>query len=208
MLIISLLRGTPFKWLDVVALFDAVLAQRAQNERLECVNLFTAPALANFATNGSASVDAQARHGERFETIYDTHTFDKSGTLLPTFVPGRSYNRNVRARVWKSKEKKRDVNLVILSFTTGGGLGLRPLFLIRAPEDGDEHMLGNGQMAAFTVADRDGVDRAYRLALKHGGSCAGAPGLRPAYHADHCGAYMRDYRGQQALRRVPRADVA
>ena len=47
------LRGTAFKWLDVVALFDNLLIQRDQNERLCRAHLFTAPALANFATNGS-----------------------------------------------------------------------------------------------------------------------------------------------------------
>ncbi len=75
--------------------------------------------------------------------------------------------------------------------------GPRPLFLIGAPEDGGAHVPGNGQMAAFMVADREGVDRAYRLALAHGGSCAGAPGLRPAYHADYYGAYFRDTEGNK-----------
>jgi len=73
----------------------------------------------------------------------------------------------------------------------------RPLCLIGAPEDGREHVPGNGQMVAFTVAGRDGVDRAYQLALEHGGSCAGAPGLRPAYHADYYGAYFRDTEGNK-----------
>jgi hypothetical protein len=115
------LRGTPFKWLDVVALFEAMLAQRDQNECLERVLIFTAPALATFATNGTASVDAQAayhralkaKYGDRFETIYGMHTYDKSGTLLPTFVAGQPYDRTIRTRVWKLEEKKTDVNLAI-----------------------------------------------------------------------------------------------
>jgi catechol 2,3-dioxygenase-like lactoylglutathione lyase family enzyme len=41
------------------------------------------------------------------------------------------------------------------------------------------------------------VDRAHALALAHGGSCAGAPGLRPAYHADYYGAYFRDPDGNK-----------
>jgi uncharacterized LabA/DUF88 family protein len=115
------LRGTPFKWLDVVSLFEAILAQRDQNESLERVNLFTAHALATFATNGTASVDAQsryhralkARYEDRFETIYGTHTYDKSGTLLPIFVADQPYDRTNRTRVWKLEEKKTDVNLAI-----------------------------------------------------------------------------------------------
>jgi hypothetical protein len=45
------LRGTPFKWLDLVALFDALLSHRCQNEKLAKVTLFTAPALARFSTH-------------------------------------------------------------------------------------------------------------------------------------------------------------
>jgi hypothetical protein len=42
------LRGTAFKWLNVVSLFDAILAHRDQNESLARVNFFTAPALKIF----------------------------------------------------------------------------------------------------------------------------------------------------------------
>jgi lactoylglutathione lyase len=73
----------------------------------------------------------------------------------------------------------------------------RPLFLIGMPEDGQPHIPGNGQMAAFAVATRALVDQAYRLALEHGGSCAGAPGVRPAYHAGYYGAYVRDTEGNK-----------
>lgn len=47
--------------------------------------------------------------------------------------------------------------------------GPRPLFLIGAPHD----------------------------QLAHGGSCAGAPGLRPEYHAHYYGAYFRDPDGNK-----------
>jgi hypothetical protein len=42
------LRGTAFKWLDLVKLFEDLLVQRDQNETLARVTLFTAPALATF----------------------------------------------------------------------------------------------------------------------------------------------------------------
>ncbi|WP_256078667.1 NYN domain-containing protein [Massilia sp. YIM B04103] len=115
------LRGTPYKWLDLVQLFDTMLAQRDQNESLEMVRFFTAPALANFASHGRASVEAQsayhralkARHPDRFDLIYGAHAYDKSGTLLPCFVTGQPYNRANRTRVWKLEEKKTDVNLAL-----------------------------------------------------------------------------------------------
>jgi uncharacterized LabA/DUF88 family protein len=115
------LRGTAYKWLDLVKLFDDLLTQRDQNERLARVTLFTAPALATFASHGDASVEAQsayhralkAKYGERFETIYGTHSFDRSGTLLPVYVPGQPFDRTQRTRVWKLEEKKTDVNLAL-----------------------------------------------------------------------------------------------
>ena len=72
----------------------------------------------------------------------------------------------------------------------------RPLFLVGAPFEGG-HAAGNGQMTAFLAPDRATVDRAHALALAHGGSCAGAPGLRPDYHASYYGAYFRDPDGNK-----------
>lgn len=115
------LRNSAFKWLDVVDLFDAILARRDQNEKVARLHLFTAPALANFATHGEASVIAQAayhralqsKHPERFEIIYGKHSYDRSGALLPSFVEGQAYDRTIRSRVWKLEEKKTDVNLAL-----------------------------------------------------------------------------------------------
>ncbi len=72
----------------------------------------------------------------------------------------------------------------------------RPLFVVGAPAEGG-HVAGNGQMTAFLAPSRAIVDRAHGLALAHGGSCAGAPGLRPDYHAEYYGAYFRDPDGNK-----------
>lgn len=76
----------------------------------------------------------------------------------------------------------------------GGG---RPLLLIGKPFDGRPHDPGNGQMIAFGAATREAVRRAYQLALAHGGSDEGEPGLRPHYHPDYYGAYFRDPDGNK-----------
>ena len=73
----------------------------------------------------------------------------------------------------------------------------RPLFLIGAPYDGEPHAAGNGQMTALLARDRAAVDAAYGIALAHGGSGDGAPGLRPHYHAHYYGAYVRDPDGNK-----------
>ncbi|MGZ3181759.1 MAG: VOC family protein [Telluria sp.] len=75
--------------------------------------------------------------------------------------------------------------------------GPRPLFLIGAPFDGNAPAPGNGQMVAFQAANRAMVRAAHAAALEHGGSCAGAPGLRPEYHAAYYGAYFRDPDGNK-----------
>ena len=75
--------------------------------------------------------------------------------------------------------------------------GSRPLFLIGHPFDGQQHLSGNGQMTAFSADNRATVRAAHEAALKHGGTCEGAPALRPHYHANYYGAYFRDPDGNK-----------
>lgn len=72
----------------------------------------------------------------------------------------------------------------------------RPLFLIGKPFE-NEHLVGNGQMTAFLASSRAQVDTVYQTALAHGGTSEGAPGLRPEYHANYYGAYVRDTEGNK-----------
>ncbi len=75
--------------------------------------------------------------------------------------------------------------------------GGRPLFVIGRPQNGEPHQPGNGQMVAFTARTRAMVRDAYDVAIKAGGRCEGAPGLRPQYHAHYYGAYFRDLDGNK-----------
>jgi len=45
---------------------------------------------------------------------------------------------------------------------------------------------------AFVASDRASVDAFYREALAAGGKDNGAPGIRPHYHANYYGAFVRD----------------
>jgi len=118
------LRGTDFKWLDLVKLIEDRLQQRTQNEKLLFVHLFTAPALASFATHGQASTEAQSayiralqtKYPDQFKVTYGKHTYDRSGSLLASFVPGQPFDRSVQTRVWLLEEKKTDVNLAITMY--------------------------------------------------------------------------------------------
>lgn len=72
----------------------------------------------------------------------------------------------------------------------------RPLFLVGLPFEG-EAAPGNGQMLALMAPSRAAVDATHALALALGGRCDGPPGLRPHYHPDYYGAYLRDPDGNK-----------
>lgn len=78
---------------------------------------------------------------------------------------------------------------------------------IMMPFDGNPATVGNGTHIAFLAKRRDQVDAAYAAALAHGGTDEGAPGVRPQYHANYYGAYMRDPDGNkiQAVCHAPPA---
>ena len=72
-----------------------------------------------------------------------------------------------------------------------------PKVFIVPPFDGKAARPGNGVHVAFIVGDRAMVDAFYKAALSHGGSDEGAPGLRPHYHPNYYGAYVRDPDGNK-----------
>jgi catechol 2,3-dioxygenase-like lactoylglutathione lyase family enzyme len=57
---------------------------------------------------------------------------------------------------------------------------------------GDKEKVGAGFHIAFAVDKRKLVDAFYKAALAAGGKDNGAPGLRPHYHANYYGAFVRD----------------
>lgn len=63
--------------------------------------------------------------------------------------------------------------------------------------DGAPPAPGNGVHIAYLVATRASVDAFHAAALAYGGSDEGAPGLRPHYHPNYYGAYVRDPDGNK-----------
>lgn len=72
-----------------------------------------------------------------------------------------------------------------------------PQFWVLRPIDGRPPGAGNGVTVAFEAASRPTVDTVHAAALAAGGHDEGAPGLRPHYHPDYYGAYMRDPDGNK-----------
>ena len=86
------------------------------------------------------------------------------------------------------------------------GLPAGPKTFVGLPFDGASAAPGNGVHIAYLVDDRGTVDAFHAAALAHGGSDEGAPGLRPHYHPNYYGAYVRDPDGNklQAVCHSPR----
>lgn len=71
------------------------------------------------------------------------------------------------------------------------------MFSIESPVDGQPATAGNGVHVAFQARDRQMVQQFHALALAHGGTEDGAPGLRPEYDANYYAAFVRDPDGNK-----------
>lgn len=118
------IRGTPYKWIDVVRLFERLVHEQTPTSQMTLVRYFSAFCLARFSTHGNASTIAQdsflrgheVRHGSRFQKTMGTHTHDRSGTKMPRYVDGQAFNRADRVKVWKLEEKQTDVNIALAMY--------------------------------------------------------------------------------------------
>ncbi len=72
-----------------------------------------------------------------------------------------------------------------------------PKTFILKPFDGGPPAPGNGGHIAYLAKTRAEVDAFHAAALRLGGSDEGAPGLRPHYHPNYYGAYVRDPEGNK-----------
>ena len=81
----------------------------------------------------------------------------------------------------------------------GYGLGQdgQTVFWVVLPFDRQVATVGNGTHIAFNAGTRASVDAFHASALAKGGADEGPPGLRPHYHADYYGAYVRDLDGNK-----------
>jgi catechol 2,3-dioxygenase-like lactoylglutathione lyase family enzyme len=68
---------------------------------------------------------------------------------------------------------------------------------INLPLDGKPATAGNGSHIAFSAENRAMVDDFYRVALNHGGSSDGEPGVRPEYDPHYYGAFVLDPDGNK-----------
>ena len=119
----SRLKGTAFKWLDLVALFrDQIMMQQDTNAQILSIKFFTSPVKASYARHGQASEHAQtqyhrallAKHPDLMEIIYGFHIFQP--TVLPTFEEGQAPSKSTASKVWMIEEKQTDVNIALHAY--------------------------------------------------------------------------------------------
>jgi catechol 2,3-dioxygenase-like lactoylglutathione lyase family enzyme len=75
--------------------------------------------------------------------------------------------------------------------------GARPGLDICRPTDGKSASVGNGVNVGLIALTREAVRQAHAAGLAHGGRSEGEPKLRPHYHANWYGAYLRDPTGNK-----------
>jgi hypothetical protein len=97
----SRLKATPFKWLDIAALFrDVILAQQCPQARVSCIKFFTAPVKASYARHGVVSEHSQTQYHRALmsrdegllQVIQGFHVFEP--THLPSYVEGQRPSKN------------------------------------------------------------------------------------------------------------------
>lgn len=137
------LRGTQYKWLDVVALFGQITRSIEPHSHIISVKFFTAPALPKFSRHGKESMRAQndyhraleAKYPDKFEKVLGSHVYEKDGTKMPVYVGGSLFDKDNTVRVWRLVEKKTDVNLALSMYRDTGKWALDQVVLISNDTD-------------------------------------------------------------------------
>jgi uncharacterized LabA/DUF88 family protein len=118
------LRGTQYKWLDVVKLFSRITRSIEPYSEIILVKFFTAPVLPKFSRHGEESMRAQneyhraleAIYPDKFKKILGSHLYEKDGTKMPIYLEGHEFDKNNTVKVWRLVEKKTDVNLALAMY--------------------------------------------------------------------------------------------
>ena len=86
---------------------------------------------------------------------------------------------------------------IAIAYAPQGFAGIEPPFWVLRPQDRQPQHPGNGHTVAFNAKTRAEVDAFHSAVLAAGGSDEGAPGLRPHYHPNYYGTYVRDRDGNK-----------
>lgn len=110
-------KGTPYKWLDVVKLLSGICHTQNPHSEIVAVKYFTAPVKGSIATHGMQAVQSQNAYLKALRTLYPNvieiiegyFVLEEAG--LPRYQ--KPLIKTDRVQVWKLEEKKTDVHLAI-----------------------------------------------------------------------------------------------
>lgn len=132
------LQGSPYKWLHVRALLEAIL--RIQNPAIQviAVKYFTAPVIARLATHGQASVEAQnaylrALTATGVNVILGRHQLEAG--RAPRYQPGVSVSRQDTVPIWHLDEKETDVRLALAMYRDASQSRMDQVVLVTSDTD-------------------------------------------------------------------------
>ncbi len=111
------LRGTPYKWLDVVSLFEAICHDENPAIQVQAVKLFTSPIKAKISTRKDQAVRSQRLylnalkqcHPERLTVIEGFFQLTKGA--FPRYQ--KPIEKMDKVEVWRLEEKQTDVNIAL-----------------------------------------------------------------------------------------------
>ena len=120
----SRLKGTPYKWLDIAALFrDRILLPQDPGAEVVAIKYFTAPVKASYARHGEASVQAQTQYLRALQArdpglIQIVNGFHVLRTHIPAELPsGRQPEQEQRvARLDDRRKADRRGNLALHAY--------------------------------------------------------------------------------------------
>ena len=114
------LKGTPYKWLDIVKLFEScIINPQLPESELVLIKYFTANVKANFSTHGDQGVEMQNRYHRalqelypnKLEIIYGFHTAEE--VEMPKYLGKGRVDKTNSHKVWRLNEKQTDVNIAL-----------------------------------------------------------------------------------------------
>ena len=111
------LRGTAYKWLDIVKLFSLLANEQNHTTQIVKVKFFTAPIKAKIATKGQLAFKSQNDYHRALTVLYPQLIeiiegyFSLEKGLLPAYE--NPIDKSNKVSVWKLEEKQTDVNIAL-----------------------------------------------------------------------------------------------
>ncbi len=109
------LKGTTYKWLDLVRLIETILHIQDPNSVLVQVNYFTAPIKAKLASRGQEATQAQQTYHRALEARGRVIIYQGWYSLEQAYAPKfqEPPNKQDRVEIWRLEEKETDVAIAL-----------------------------------------------------------------------------------------------